>query len=181
MVELVEYISESLQVEQEEDGELMSLMNHTIRAVDIDRVKYWLRDYLRIRLWKLTQWPQHYREPERQGLLSDAERTFLHEYWRAKESFLKAHCLQYVPETKQRLDQKTDLQDMVRRPQLDSFVFVRVLKHVGPVTLPPTFSQSQDSSSSTDELQEGNTYLVTYVAVRHLLMEPEHNGKVLLV
>jgi hypothetical protein len=30
---------------------------------DLERTKYVLRDYLRIRLWKLTQWPQHYLEP----------------------------------------------------------------------------------------------------------------------
>jgi len=118
MTEANQYLSEALfaEAQEMEDGGL-DPMDSTIRSIDLDRVKYWLRDYLRIRLWKLMQWPQHYLKFENQERLSEAERVFLREHWSAKQDFLAAHLLNYLPEQKQQLDEKTDMMDMVRTPR----------------------------------------------------------------
>ena len=51
-----------------------------IRQIDMERVAYWLRDYLRIRLWKLMQYTQHYLGPTATEVLSPAEKVFAKDF-----------------------------------------------------------------------------------------------------
>ena len=74
-----------------------------IRQIDMERVAYWLRDYLRIRLWKLMQYTQHYLGPTATEVLSPAEKVFAKDHWKGKEAFLTAHLLKYLPEQKRSL------------------------------------------------------------------------------
>mmetsp|Transcript_66757 Transcript_66757/g.215133 ORF Transcript_66757/g.215133 Transcript_66757/m.215133 type:complete len:233 (-) Transcript_66757:189-887(-) len=178
--EVLEFVGEALEEDRAEgDGQDPNDPDYCLRCVDLERVKYLLRDYLRIRLWKLAQWPQHYLEPANLQLLSDAERTFLREFWGMKRSFLEYRLLGALPATKQGLDDKMDLLEMVRRPVLDKHVYARLSADVGPIELPAT--STQGPSPEPLVLHGGNTYLLRWPLVRGLLMDPEHEGKVQLV
>lgn len=190
--EVVEFVGEEIDEERADQDADPNDPSLVLRCADLERVRYVLRDYLRIRLWKLTQWPQHYLERENMGLLSDAERNFLREYWHSKKRFFENRLLGGLPPSKQSLDEKGDLMDMVRRPCLNKFVYARILADLGTVEVPP--SATQDSASTgTDgrsntvstnlgkEYPEGRTYLVRYAMVRKFLLEAEHAGKVELV
>merc|ERR1719443_269801 len=99
MTEANQYLSEALFAEsQEMEDAVHDTLDATIRNIDLDRVRYWLRDYLRIRLWKLMQYPQHYLEPANQALLGDAERVFLREHWAGKQQFFQGHLLNFLPQ-----------------------------------------------------------------------------------
>jgi len=156
--------------------------NIVLRLRDLQRSKYLLADYLRIRLWKLRQWPQHYLEPANMALLSPPERSYLRESWELKENFFNHRLLVALPEAKQSLDDKLDLLDMVRRPDLDSHVYVRILDDVGEIDVSPTFTQETSPSAGEPlRLDVNNTYLLKYSLVRKFLIEKVHDGKVELV
>lgn len=182
--EVIEFVGEDLDEERadEEDADPNdpSLM---LRSAELERVRYVIRDYLRIRLWKLTQWPQHYMERDNMVLLSDAERNFLREYWHNKKKFFESRLLGALPPSKQGLDEKADLMDMVRRPYLSKFVYARVIGDLGPIQVPQSLTQdsSTDSQRSNAEYVQGRTYLMRYEMIRKFLLEPEHDGKVELV
>jgi hypothetical protein len=139
-----------------------------------------LRDYLRIRLWKLTKWPQHYLEPGNLDVLSDAERVFLREFWEAKKGFLENRLLEALPPAKRLLDEKTDLLDMVRRPNLEKHVFARITGEIPKLT-PSASPSTQGSDAEPLELASGQTYLIRYAVIREFLIDSAHEGKVQLV
>eukprot|EP00931_Biecheleriopsis_adriatica_P077207 TRINITY_DN50818_c0_g1_i1.p1 TRINITY_DN50818_c0_g1~~TRINITY_DN50818_c0_g1_i1.p1 ORF type:complete len:253 (+),score=50.78 TRINITY_DN50818_c0_g1_i1:37-759(+) len=184
MSEVLEFVADSLEEDRAEGEQDPNDPDFRLRSLDLDRMKYILRDYLRIRLWKLSQWPQHYLEPKNQSLLSAAERTFLNEYWENKKLYLENRLLSALPRNNQGLADKSDLLDMVRKPDLEKFVYVRIKADVGEIEVPPSLSGPTQESSGTQKplpLDEGNTYLLRYCLVRPFLMEAAHNGKVELV
>jgi len=156
-----------------------------VREVELQRVRYVLKDYLRLRLWKLCQWPQHYLEKENIDLLSDAERTFLRDFWANKEKFFQDRLLQYFPaEHYRKLDSQLDMFSMIRRPEMEKHVYARIMKYVGTINVPPTYSQSENTSgeqASTLTLDEGSTYLLQWSVVRKFFFDPQLDGKVNLV
>jgi len=179
--EATEFVSEILHEEMADSEEKdPNDPDYRLRCIDHDRVKYVLRDYLRIRLWKITQWPQHYLEPDNIEVLSEAERTFLREYWDAKKGFLENRLLDALPPAKRALDEKIDLLDMVQRPNLDKHVYVRITGEIPKLTVSPS-QTTQGSEPQPLVLANGQTYLIRYSVIREFLMDSAHDGKVELV
>eukprot|EP00442_Polarella_glacialis_P020574 CAMPEP_0115079728 /NCGR_PEP_ID=MMETSP0227-20121206/18273_1 /TAXON_ID=89957 /ORGANISM="Polarella glacialis, Strain CCMP 1383" /LENGTH=238 /DNA_ID=CAMNT_0002467271 /DNA_START=116 /DNA_END=832 /DNA_ORIENTATION=- len=182
MSELLEFVAETLDGERNEgEGQDPHDPDFCLRNIDLERMRYVLRDYLRIRLWKLTRWPQHYLEPKNQDLLSAAERAFLSEYWDNKRLFLDNRLLTTIPPSKRALNEKLDFLDMVRRPEIEKHVYARIKKDVGEIEVPPSMTQSTEGTPAPLVLVEGDTYLLRYSIIRSLMMQPEHDGKVDLV
>lgn len=180
--EVVDFVGETLEEERlESDVQDPNDPDRCLRVLDLDRTKYILRDYLRIRLWKLSQWPQHYLEPRNLALLSEAERNFLRDCWQLKRGFFEHRLLGALPAAKRGLDDKLDHLDMVRRPILDKHVYARITGDVGIIDIPPDFTQETSGSVEPLALHEGQSYLLRYSLIRKFLMEPEHAGKVQLV
>mmetsp|Transcript_78062 Transcript_78062/g.135376 ORF Transcript_78062/g.135376 Transcript_78062/m.135376 type:complete len:238 (-) Transcript_78062:70-783(-) len=181
MVEALEFVREQLEDEKAENEIDPNDPDYCLREKEYERMKYIISDYLRIRLWKIQHWPQHYLEPQHNDFLSDAERTFLQEYWDSKKGFLDVRLLKGLPEAKRNLDDIVDgYLDMVRRPNLEKHIYVRITGDLPPLAVPAT-SSSQGSGPTTITFQNGNTYLVRYSVIREFLVGPEHDGKVQLV
>jgi len=183
--EAIEFVNEILHEERAEGSleDPTCAIDYSLRSIDYERVKYVLRDYLRIRLWKLTKWPQHYMEEGHIEVLSPAERHFLREFWDAKQGFLHNRFLDALPPTKQPLDQKLDLLDMVRRPNIEKHVYARITGEIPKIN--PTPSPSTQGSERTEPeplvLSNGQTYLIRYSQIREFLMDSTQDGKVQLV
>mmetsp|Transcript_151141 Transcript_151141/g.485547 ORF Transcript_151141/g.485547 Transcript_151141/m.485547 type:complete len:243 (-) Transcript_151141:136-864(-) len=176
--EVVEYVGEDLDQDRQDEDQDPNDPSYVLRCKDLERVKYALRDYLRIRLWKLQKYPQHYLESKNLKLLSDAERTFLREHWHHKKQFFESRMLSALPPSKQSLDDKIDLLDMVRRPCLDKYTYARILEDVGDLEVPSaSLTQESSQGSRRDSFQKGRTYLVHYGVIRPFLIEPEHAGE----
>eukprot|EP00927_Polykrikos_kofoidii_P079043 TRINITY_DN75837_c0_g1_i1.p1 TRINITY_DN75837_c0_g1~~TRINITY_DN75837_c0_g1_i1.p1 ORF type:complete len:239 (-),score=29.72 TRINITY_DN75837_c0_g1_i1:118-834(-) len=182
IAELLQYVSETMDEERmDEDFTDPNDPDYVLRSMDLQRTRYVLRDLLRIRLWKLGKWPQHYLEPSNMALLSDAERLYLRDAWDLKAGFLEHRLLGALPEAKRGLNDTIDLYEMVRRPVLDNHVYVRITGDVGTIEIPPSMTQDSAGTQRPLNLEEGNTYLLRYSLIRKFLMEPEHMGKVQLV
>lgn len=183
--EAIEFVNENLHEDMADgDSQDPNDPDYLLRCIDYERVKYVLRDYLRIRLWKISQWPQHYLEPGNNEVLSSAERIFLQESWDIKKAFYKNRLLDALPEMKQQLDQKLDLLDMVRRPELDKHVYARItaeLPKLTPTPSPSPSTQGTERSTEALNLANGQTYLIRYSVIREFLMDSAHDGKVRLV
>ncbi|OLP90502.1 DNA replication complex GINS protein SLD5 [Symbiodinium microadriaticum] len=146
-------------------------------------IRYILRDYLRIRLRKLSQFPVYYLDKDNQALLSSAERIWLHEYWDNKSQLLQNRFLGALPGHLQSLTNDDNApMDMVRRPSIQKHVYARICGDLGQLTPSPTpGSVAPTSTQQPLELVEGETYLVQYSVLRKFLMEPDHDGKVELI
>merc|ERR1719277_625193 len=180
--EVIEFVGENLESEREDPHEDSNSPDYRLRSIEHERMKYLLKDYLRIRLWKLSQWSQHYLEPEKSHFLSDAERTFVRELWGTKKSFFEHLFVTALPVSKQKLDDKFDVLEMVRRPKLDQHVYARIVGNIGAISVPPSLTQNSSGEPvSQQSLETGQTYLLRYSLVRKFLIDPEHEGKVELV
>lgn len=178
--EVIEFLGEELDQDRADENQDPNDPSFALRCKDLERVKYALRDYLRIRLWKLGQWPQHYLERNNVNLLSDAERTYLKEHWSHKRQFFESRLLSALPPSKQALDDKIDLLDMVRRPTLDKYIYVRFMEDVGELDVPATTLTQEtgtQGSSRRETVQKGHTYLLHYSMVRPFLLDPVHAGE----
>lgn len=182
IAEVAEFVGEQLDEEKAEDADPND-PSMVLRSADLERVRYVLRDYLRIRLWKITQWPLHYLNGKYNVLLSKAENKFLKEYWDHKQKFFEVRLLGALPPSKHSLDEKVDLSDMVRRPCLNKFVYARVTGDLGPVEVPASLDPTSDSTSATRtvEYTKGRTYLIRYAVIRQFLLRKKHAGKIELV
>lgn len=179
--EATEFVSEMLYEErQDSESQDPNDPDFGLRCIDYERVRYVLRDYLRIRIWKLSQWPQHYLEPGNIEVLSDAERTFLKEFWDIKKGFCAVRLLDALPKAKRPLDEKLDLLDMVRRPNLEKHVYARITGDIPKITLSPSPS-TQGSEPEPLILKNGQTYLIRYSVIQEFLMDGTQDGKVQLV
>jgi hypothetical protein len=152
-----------------------------IRCMDHERVQYVMRDYLRQRLWKLQQWPQHYLEADNIEVLSEAERVFLRAIWDAKKVFMQTRVLDALPPAKQSLDDKIDLLEMVRRPKLQSHVYARINDDIPVIDPTPSASTQGSQPSEPLRLMKGQTYLIRYSLIRTFFTDPEMDGKIELV
>jgi len=176
--EVIEFVGEEIDQDRMEEDQDPNDPDIALRSKDLERVKYVLRDYLRIRLWKLAQWPQHYLERNNITLLSDAERTFLREHWHHKKMFFESRLLAALPPSKQSLDDKIDLLDMVRRPPVDKYIYARIMEEVGELDVPATtLTQQETQSSRRESVTKGHTYLLHYSVIRPFLIDPVHAGE----
>lgn len=182
ITELVECASQNLQDLFAEGTQDATDPTPGLQTKDLERMRYVLRDYLRIRLRKLTQYPQHYLEEPHSSVLSESERAFLKEYWSLKKEFFENRLLGALPQGKLRsLTEPTEQGAIIRRPPMDRHVFAKIVGDVG--TISPPLSYSQDSAGSQEPLMlvTGATYLLRYSLVRKFLMDPEMQGKVELM
>lgn len=160
----------------------------TIWAIELDRLRYILRDYLRLRLWKLAEYPQHYLEKSNQMLLSEAERIYVKGMREAQEGLIHNRLFCALPVHQRRLDTQEDLHDLVRRPDLDRSVYIKVLQDIGFGISVSVTQSTQDSDTTPSgtrqqdiQLMPGHTYNLKYKYIRQLLINPEHRGKICLV
>merc|ERR1719487_3185570 len=126
------------------------------------------------------KWPQHYMEAANIDVLSTAERQFMRDFWDSKSKFLKNRLLDAMPKGKETLDEKMDVLDMVRRPNLDKHVYARITGEIPKLT-PMSSPSTQGSEPEPLTLSCGQTYLIRYSQIRTFLMDPSQDGKVQLV
>mmetsp|Transcript_9162 Transcript_9162/g.20418 ORF Transcript_9162/g.20418 Transcript_9162/m.20418 type:complete len:236 (+) Transcript_9162:80-787(+) len=175
--DLVEFVSEGLQEELDSGAAHDNDVDHRLRSVDLSRIRYVLREYLRIRLRKLEEWPQHYLQGENVRWLSKAESSHVRDLWQIRSGFFHHRLLSAMPNTKQGLEDNVDLLEMVRRPNLDHYVYIRFLEDV-----PETFLvDAADQADLFRELKKNETYLVNYSTVRKFFFQADLDGIVELV
>ncbi|CAB3989451.1 DNA replication complex GINS SLD5 [Paramuricea clavata] len=169
-VELVECMLDQIK-EMEENlkeagkGDLVG----SLHRLEIQRIRYVISSYLKIRLKKIEKYAFHIMEPSNDktdyiSRLSAEEHVYAKEYCKNVEDLLKSLALDDMPPNINSLDKKKS----VPQPNLDSYLFMKVLQPQEQVELDP--------DDQPTDLEEGAQHLVRYSVISSLL----ENGAVAL-
>jgi GINS complex subunit 4 len=166
---VVDHSSASSREAYKESKELAS----TCISIELSRIKYMLRSYLRVRLFKIENYVMHCIESEEvQDRLSPLERSYAYDYVRLVGTHLKTHVTSKFPEAFSSVTKQASAHsksDMVPVPDVGHHVFARVERDLGEIEF--------YDDGTTSELQAGDLYILRYKVVRQFLQE----GSVVLV
>lgn len=140
----------------------------SIHRMEMERIRYVLSSYLRCRLMKIEKFFPHILEKEktrREGdpsSLSPEEFAFAKEYMTNTETYLKNVALKHMPPNLQ----KVDLLRSVPKPDLDSYVFLRVKERQENILVEPETDEQRDY---VIDLEEGSQHLIRYKTIAPLV------------
>ncbi|KAJ1726038.1 GINS complex subunit [Coemansia biformis] len=139
--------------------------------MDVDRVKYLVRSYLRTRLTKIEQHAMHYtREPLYRGRMSQNELDYAKGFVALEERHMRRSFLDQLPPHLRSLDETAgNGLEMVTTPDMDAAVFCRVRTTVGEFQF--------DASEDPIVMKRSNIFITRYSIIRSLL----EDGKVELI
>merc|ERR1711903_246066 len=102
--------------------------------MEVDRTKYMVKSYLRLRLGKIQKFPLHIlSSAEYYNRLSKSEYNFVKRYVDLIDKHYKAAVLDKLPEAFREWTTRADDVNMIVEPKLDTFVFCRVNEELGEV------------------------------------------------
>jgi GINS complex subunit 4 len=138
-----------------------------ISAIEVTRVKYMLRSYLRTRLLKIERYVMHALDnTDVRQRLSPLEDQHATQYLRLVASQLTSTVTSKLPEAFNNAFKQASAHpdnDMIPVPDLGRHVFVRVLRDLGQV---PVYEDG-----GMHELNKGDLYIMRYNMLRPLLSD----------
>jgi GINS complex subunit 4 len=170
--ELLEHKTEVVDCILEQIKEMEENLSHVrkgdfvagIHQLELDRVQYVLRSYLRTRLQKIEKYVMHVLEQEADSSslsrLSPEELIFAKEYADSLDSHLQSLVLRHMPSNLQKLDRSK----AVLRPNMDSYVFIRAVERTEQVKVDP-----DDDDREPEDLNPDNQCLLKYRPVSSLV------------
>ncbi|OWM71093.1 DNA replication complex GINS protein SLD5 isoform X2 [Punica granatum] len=149
----------------------------SLYQMDLDRIQFLLRSYLRIRLQKIEKYMFHLllKKQEFHEKLSKEEKAFVQRCAEDMKKHLDESVLSHLPKNYQSIlkqfttveEDDAEVDDMVPEPPLDTFVVCIAREYVGP-------SEFQDSSDSLAmdlplEMEPGDLSFIPYRRIKKLL------------
>ncbi|XP_061448564.1 DNA replication complex GINS protein SLD5 isoform X1 [Rhineura floridana] len=167
--EVVECVVEQLEhmetnLKQAKRGDLKI----SIHRMEVERIRYVLSSYLRCRLRKIEKYFPHVLEKEKTraegdpSILSPEEFAFAKEYMANTEAHLRNVALKHMPPNLQ----KVDLLKAVPKPNLDSFVFLRVNERQENILVE---AETDEQSEYVIDLDEDSQHLIRYKTIAPLV------------
>ena len=143
----------------------------SICRMEVLRIRFLLKSYLRCRLEKVEKYPIFYlSQAGLRNLLSGEELNYAEKYVDLLEKHFSEAFLGRLPANFKKLTDSSSEGDMVSAPQLHGYVFLRVVEDIGPF-------RPDNTSAVTVDLAAGELYVMRYSSIRGLLLE----GRVELV
>lgn len=145
----------------------------TVYKLEIERMKYLLKNYLRTRLFKIQKYYLDIIRNEKGDLLSDAEMSFVTSYFVHKKNHFKESFAARLPKvladfadapTTENGDENSNYPvnpEMVTEPNLTKPVFIKITKAVGKL--------AHQESGISDNLKMGDVMFIPYDRSRALL------------
>ncbi|ODQ81203.1 hypothetical protein BABINDRAFT_34054 [Babjeviella inositovora NRRL Y-12698] len=155
-IEFIEINSLELQLEKDIKLQLM------IVELELERVNYLIRTYLRTRLSKIDKFTVYItKNGDMVKRLSPSEVSYMRKHFEILTTLYKKQFLSRLPELLQLLDDTGGGISMIEEPDLDKPVFVKVVK---------TISHSIDVNNEEVELLQDGIYVLRYSAIRLYIM-----------
>uniref|UniRef100_A0A2K6GN14 DNA replication complex GINS protein SLD5 n=1 Tax=Propithecus coquereli TaxID=379532 RepID=A0A2K6GN14_PROCO len=161
VMEQLEHMEENLRRVKKED------LKVSIHRMEMERIRYVLSSYLRCRLTKIEKFFPHILEKEKTrpegepSSLSPEEFAFAR-YMANTETYLKNVALKHMPPNLQ----KVDLLRSVPKPDLDSYVFLRVRERQENILVEPETDEQRDY---VIDLEKGSQHLIRYKTIAPLV------------
>jgi len=136
-----------------------------VHKMEVDRIRYLISSYLRLRLAKIQEYCWDLQEKENRrnnqmpSLMSPEEQKFLKDYIENIESHLKNMGAQHMPRTMQTLKPE----QMSTAANLDSFLFLRVSQDSNIVV------DDADGREEEVSLEAGSQHIIRYRPVAKLV------------
>ncbi|XP_075412736.1 DNA replication complex GINS protein SLD5 isoform X1 [Tenrec ecaudatus] len=162
VIEQLDHMEENLKKANKGD------LKVSIHRMEMERIRYVLSSYLRCRLGKIEKFFPHILEKEKAhsdgepSSLSPEEFAFAKEYMANTETYLKNVALRHMPPNVQ----KVDLLRSVPKPDLDSYVFLRVNQRQENILVEPETDEQRDY---VVDLEEGSQHLIRYKTIAPLV------------
>ncbi|XP_015510996.1 DNA replication complex GINS protein SLD5 isoform X1 [Neodiprion pinetum] len=159
MLEQISHMEENMKKLKKGDIRL------AIHKMEIDRIRFVIKSYLRTRLEKIEQYTIHIlseddkKSPE-ESYLTPGERKFAKEYLANIETLFRTVALQHMPANFQAFE----VDKLTVKPNLNSHVFLRVNKPVQGIIVPGTTNDEID-------LTAGAQRLIQYQPIASLVKE----------
>uniref|UniRef100_A0A4X1U7T5 DNA replication complex GINS protein SLD5 n=1 Tax=Sus scrofa TaxID=9823 RepID=A0A4X1U7T5_PIG len=166
--EIVECVMEQLDHMEENLRRAKKDLKVSIHQMEMERIRFVLSSYLRCRLMKIEKFFPHVLEKEKTrpegepSSLSPEEFAFAQEYMVNTENYLKNVALKHMPPNLQ----KVDLLRAVPKPDLDSYVFLRVKERQENILVEPETDEQRDY---VIDLEEGSQHLIRYKTIAPLV------------
>uniref|UniRef100_A0A8C5QY17 DNA replication complex GINS protein SLD5 n=1 Tax=Leptobrachium leishanense TaxID=445787 RepID=A0A8C5QY17_9ANUR len=167
--EIVECVMEQLNhMEQNLQRAKSGDLKISLHRMEIERIRYMLSSYLRSRLVKIEKFFPHILEKEKSrgegepSYLSPEEFAFAKEYMTNTENLLKSVALRHMPPNQQTVD----LLQAVPKPNLDSFVFLKVKERQENILVEP---ESDEQSEYAVDMEVGSQHLIRYRTIAPLV------------
>uniref|UniRef100_A0A6V7HNT6 DNA replication complex GINS protein SLD5 n=1 Tax=Bracon brevicornis TaxID=1563983 RepID=A0A6V7HNT6_9HYME len=137
----------------------------SIHRMEIDRIRYLVSSYLRMRLEKIERHvidilQRESEKSEDERYLTEAEYKFATEYAVNMETLFRSLVLQHLPPNQQGLE----ADKLAIRPNMSAHVFLRANKKINGVLIPGTVDEEVD-------FLEGSQHIIQYTAVADLVKE----------
>ncbi|XP_033632865.1 DNA replication complex GINS protein SLD5-like [Asterias rubens] len=142
-----------------------------VHKMEIDRIRYILSSYLRIRLQKIEQFyhtilkREAERKDEEAARLSPEEFAFAKEFAENSETHYKNVALRHMPANLQILQQDKT----APKPNLNSYVFLRANQKQEQVLIEPELED--DQNAEVIDLEEGAQYIMRYQPITSLITD----------
>ncbi|KAK9461784.1 uncharacterized protein V1516DRAFT_672968 [Lipomyces oligophaga] len=154
-VEVIEITTEEQQTKQDQASASQSKLKLLIIESELERVKFLIRGYLRTRIQKIDQYYIYILEhPDIMAKLGQTERTYVTRRSENLKRYYGEKFLSGLPESLQLLNDTQGPVSMIDEPELDNFVFIRVVKS------DPRLVQVDKEETIT--LEKGNIYVLPY-------------------
>ncbi|XP_063977013.1 DNA replication complex GINS protein SLD5 [Diachasmimorpha longicaudata] len=137
----------------------------TIHKMEIDRIRYLIASYLRIRLEKIERnvieiLKREGQRGESTRYLTDGELKYANEYAVNMETLFKTLVLQHVPQNFQELE----ADKLSIKPNMNTHVFLRANKTIEGIIIPGAVDEEVD-------FVEGSQHIIQYTAVADLVKD----------
>ncbi|XP_070541185.1 DNA replication complex GINS protein SLD5-like [Ptychodera flava] len=170
MLEQIQQMEENLQRCKKGDFRII------IHRMEIDRIKYIISSYLRIRLEKIEKYvhrildEEFNRGDDTVSKLSNEEFVFAKEYAENLESHLKTVAMKHMPPNLQNLDKEKT----APRPNLDSYIFFKVNEDQEGVLVE---EETDEHENEVINLEKSAQHIMRYRPVASLV----ETGKISLI
>lgn len=165
---LVDQQTEAVDEEEDENGDAFSF-EAQLKRMEIDRINYMLRDYLRVRIKKIES-SVHYIFKDTgtatYEMLSKDEQKFAIGYMDITEDHFKKSFLSMLPPRVQILDRDGKV-DPTTGPSLNKFVFCRIRNSIG------SYAVGEEENDDTLDLDQNDILCIRYKSIRQLLLKED--------
>lgn len=140
----------------------------SIHKMEIDRIRYILTDYLRCRLKKIETHlsfllaREDNRQDDEPSRFSPDEYVFAKELDSSVESHLKSAALRHMPKNLQPMN----LKDLIHPPNLDHYVFFKVLKPENDIIIS---KETEDETADKIDFETGAQHLMRFQPIAPLV------------
>ncbi|XP_063224882.1 DNA replication complex GINS protein SLD5 [Bacillus rossius redtenbacheri] len=137
-----------------------------VHRMELDRIRYVITSYLRIRLEKIELFTAHILEEDSKrnsddSYLSPAEFRFATDFLASVESHFRQLALRHMPTNMQNCDKAK----MSVKPNISSFVFLRSKQNVSGVVV----EGDVENRDEEIDLEEGSQHIMQYKTVQELV------------